>query len=284
MHLVDPKEVLLRAIADFESTGDMQTLHEAGLTRDDALQALSEWRNVLEGVGAAGDTEEEEGEDETLDTEEEEVAGGQDSELMRRRGSVTRTDFPLLAAICASFLPCRPRRNRLLRNIKVSASFCPTTCLDMITSSLMRARILPMPKFTWFAALWKPSVRQLQSQAIRIREWIWRSGFSSLETVRVSEERRFHITKNYRQTIELADWVRHLGTVLYGDPNLKSESAHEHGPSPKLVVEPAFGKIVRTAASSLRDWYADDRNPFAAALLIGFSDGMLTRFHKSVIR
>lgn len=285
VHLVDPKEVLLRVVADFEHTGDVQSLQNAGLTRDDALSAMREWRDVIEGTGASeADDEEADAEDDAsiLDELDEEGLVSYEVDLARRKGSLTRTDFPLLAAMARVFLALPPEAKQSPETYRGVGFLLP--------DDLPRYDHVIIDEgqdFTYAEIHLVRSLVEIERRAVTVsgdpfQRMDWRCGFSSLETIPVSDERRFHITKNYRQTVELADWVRHLSNVLYGDPRLVIESAHEHGPPAKVIVEAGLAKGVRVAAESLRDWYADDRNPFASMLLIGFNDGTMTKIANSL--
>lgn len=284
VHLVDPKEVLLRVISDFEETGDMQSLYDAGLTRDDALNSLREWREVLEGTGTPEvDEGETEVEDDGGTLDDLEMEGPNDGgDLARRKGSLTRTDFPLLAAMARVFLALPPEAKQSPETYRGVGFLLP--------DDLPRYDHVIIDEgqdFTYAEIHLVRSLVEMERQAVTVsgdpfQRMDWRCGFSSLETIPAAAERRFHITRNYRQTIELANWVRHLASVLYGDPRLVIESAHEHGPQAQIIVEPSLGNVVRVASESLRDWYLDDRNPFASMLLIGFNDGTMSKIANSL--
>jgi hypothetical protein len=110
----------------------------------------------------------------------------------------------------------------------------------------------------------------------------WRSGFSSLESIQVPADRKFLVTRNYRQTVELSEWIQRLSVALFGEQDHVIEPTHEHGPEPTVAVNSSLNGALKSASASLEEWYGDEQDPFTALLLIGFDAGMKTRITNSL--
>lgn len=278
VRLVDPQQVLLRVVDDFRKTGDMQSLEDAGLSREEAMSALNEWQQTLEGVTDDDGDEDEDGEA----TIEELIGEEQQADSQRRRGAFTRTDFPLLAAMARVFLAIPPeakgnpdRYERVGFRLPDEVSRYDHVIID------------EGQDFTYAEIHLVRSLVEDVRKAVTVsgdpwQRMDWRSGFSSLETISVPDDRRFLITRNYRQTAELSGWVGHLSRALYGSAGYPVDSAHEHGPAPSIAVIPAIAESLKVAATSISDWCSSEQNPFIAVLLIGFETGMKTRITNSL--
>ena len=277
--LVDPQEVLLRVVGDFANTGDMKSLEDAGLTREQALSALREWQATLTGSSDSEADADEEEDDATV----EEFSGEQEElELKRRRGAFTRTDFPLLASMARAFLalPAEAKANpeRYQRVGFLLPDDLPRYDHVIIDEG---------QDFTYAEIHLVQSLVENDRMAVTIsgdplQRMDWRSGFSSIETIKVPEEQSFLITRNYRQTVELSEWVSRLSVALYGNDGHRIESTHERGPEPSVLVRPNLSEVLKVAAGTISEWFDDDQNPFTAVLLIGFDTRTKTRITNSL--
>jgi superfamily I DNA/RNA helicase len=252
----------------------MAAIQTAGLDQEAALAALDEWKTTLSGetdsIEGDGEDEEEQLVDEDIDFEEE-------FELQRRRGAFTRSDFPLLAAVARVFLALPPEAKEDPDRYRRVGFLLPD---DMARYD--HVIIDEGQDFTYAEIHLVHSLVENTRQAVTIsgdaqQRMDWRSGFSSIESIHVPDERRFRIARNYRQTVELSDWVNRLNAACFGKDSLKIEATFQSGPAPTLAVIPEWADMRKSAASSFSSWYDSDQNPFTALLLIGFDARMKRR-------
>lgn len=268
VHLVDPKDVLLRVINDLANTGDSKDLHDAGLNLRAAQEALSEWKTALNGEGDVGRSDEDE-EESAMDDFEEDFDSDEDLGFERRKGAFTRSDFPLLAAMARVFLAAPPEARQEPARYRGVGFSLPDDLLRYDHVIIDEGQDFTYAEIHLVHSLVESSRAAVTISGDPHQRMDWRSGFSSLETIRPDEGRAFHINTNYRQTVQLSDWLSRLNGALFPKTAQKIDAAFESGPLPKIDVMADLKETRQAAAASFSDWYEEDSNPFTAAILIG---------------
>ncbi len=278
VRLVDPQEVLLRVIMDYEK-GEMSFLEQAGLDRADAMAALNEWKEALAG-GTESELDDEDA-DEVVDDVEADL---DNPELQRRRGAFTRSDFPLLAALARVFLALPPEAKEAPEKYHHLGFLFPGDLARYDHVIVDEGQDFTYAEIHLALSLVENRRMAATVSGDRFQRMDWRFGVSSIETIETPADRQFSIRRNYRQTVELATWVGSLSNALFGKAGQEIEPAHHHGPQPSVSVIPKLTNMVKSAADTFGEWYDDDQNPFTAQLLIGFDAKAKTRITNSLSR
>jgi|GEM_PF-2793966 len=283
VRLVDPRQVLLRVVDDFERTADNESLVTAGLTMENVRNGLAEWRSSLTGTDASNS-----GDDEELDDSAslEDLDDNNDDEplenVQQLKGAFTRSDFPLLAAMARIFL-AKPEEAIVESKHYKRVGF-------LLPDEKVRYDHVIVDEgqdFTYSEIHLVRSLVETSREAVTIcgdpfQRMDWRSGFSSLETISPGDGRAFQVIRNYRQTVELCQWVHSLSRSLFGKDVPVMEPSEMHGPAPVIHTIRELKELVPIAANAIAAWFGEDRNPFTAVLTIGCDSGIQTRFATSL--
>ena len=269
VHLVDPKEVLLAVVQDYQNTKDGGELEKEGLSRSDIATALNEWKAALSGSDDAAD-EREEDDDEAADEHQgglfDDEAEENDTEQHRPAGAFTRSDFPLLAALSRVFL-ARPEEARLDPDLYSQVGFMlPGDKLRYDHVIVDEAQDFTYAELHLICSLVERSRAAVTVCGDPFQRMEWRSGFSSLETLRPGKDRTRTVDRNYRQTKPLCDWCNRLGKVLFGKNALKMKAEGGDGTKPLVRVIRNRKQIVDLAGQSVCDWFSDGGSPFVAVV------------------
>lgn len=283
VRLVDPREVLLRVVDDFEKTADRQRLVQAGLSDESVRNALLEWRATLSGAEETPlddeDDLDESGSLEDLDSLDPEV----DADSMQPpKGAFTRSDFPLLASIARVFLAMPEEAMADPERYKRVGFLLPDEKVRYDHLIIDEGQDFTYAEIHLVRSLVESTRKAITVCGDPLQRMDWRSGFSSLETVRPGHDREFQVQKNYRQTRELCDWVHRLSRRLFGQEATTMEQGGTHGPMPVVNLISEMKEVVPVAAKTIGAWFGEERNPFTAVLAIGFDSGMQTRFTNSL--
>ncbi len=217
IRLVDPREVLLRVIDDFETTTDRQRLVQAGLSEESVRSALMEWKATLNGAEETL-SEDEDDLDESASLEDLDSADAEaDTDAMKPpKGAFTRSDFPLLASIARTFLAMPEEAIADLERYKRVGFLLPDEKVRYDHLIIDEGQDFTYAEIHLVRSLVESTRRAITVCGDPLQRMDWRSGFSSLETVRPGDNREFRVQKNYRQTRELCDWVYSLSRCLFG--------------------------------------------------------------------
>lgn len=269
VHLVDPKEVLLAVIQDYQNTTDGGELEKEGLSKSDISAALNEWKATLTGSDDAAE-EREEDDDEAADHDQgglfDDDAEEDDSEQRRSAGVFTRSDFPLLAALARVFL-ARPEEALSDPDLYAQVGFMlPGNKLRYDHVIVDEAQDFTYAELHLVCSLVERSRAAVTVCGDPFQRMEWRSGFSSLETLRPGKDRTCAVDRNYRQTKPLCDWCNRLGKILFGKNALKMKAGGRDGAKPLVRVIRNRKKIVELAGQSVCDWFSEGGSPFVAVV------------------
>ncbi len=250
--LVDPQEVLLRVVEELKSKGELADFVAEGFTTDSLRASLEEWKGALTGsdLGSRSSNPLQDDSDLTLDDLDDQSDDGGQSNA-NRRGSFTRSDFPLLASIARVFLalPGRNRDERLYRNVGFTLPGDVARYDHIILDEAQ--------DFTYAEVHLAMSLVEDKRLAISIsgdpfQRMDWKYGFSGFESVQVASDRRFEIVRNYRQTKQLGDWLQRLSDQLFGKTQTLLSQAMKLGrlQTSKSVKEQRHVLLKRTVGSA----------------------------------
>lgn len=284
IRLVDPREVLLRVVKDLETTADLKELVEAGLSMEHAKTALQEWRTTLTGQDdSVADDEDEDGTLEELDELPADTDGSQKEDAaIQPKGAFTRSDFPLLAGMARVFLALPEEAITDPEGYKRVGFLLPDELIRYDHVIIDEGQ-----DFTYAEIHLVRSLVESQRQAVTVsgdpfQRMDWKSGFNSLETIKPGADREFRVGRNYRQTAELGSWVHQLSKTLFGEDSVAMDHSDASGPPPKFHCIRELKEALNVSAQVIGQWYAEEQNPFAAVLMIGFEPGIQTRFANSL--
>ncbi len=279
VYLIDPQELLLRVVADLRSVGELAEVESGGISSESALAALQEWEDALSGKDKAAAVDEDE-DSITLDDLEED---GREAYIEpERKGSFTRSDFPLLAAIARVFLALPANESSRASMYKRIGFLLPGDLPRYDHVIIDEAQDFTYAEIHLVRSLVEPKREAVSVSGDPCQRMDWKHGFSSIESIDVSPDRQFDVLKNYRQTVELAEWLQKLSNCMFSDESVKITTGHQHG-SPPLISQCKNTKAcVLFASSWITKWYSNERSPFTALLLIGFADNRVSAIKNSL--
>jgi DNA helicase IV len=196
------------------------------------------------------------------------------------KGAFTRSDFPLLASIARVFLAMPEEAMAEPERYKGVGFLLPDEKVRYDHLIIDEGQDFTYAEIHLVRSLVESTRRAITVCGDPLQRMDWKSGFSSLETVRPGDNREFQVQKNYRQTRELCDWVHRLSRCLFGQEATTMEQGGTHGPRPVVYLFSEMREVVPVAAKTIGAWFEEERNPFTAVLAIGFEPRMQKRFTK----